>query len=337
MAEWQKNPPGPYQEGDYRYWRGSSATQVFIAQTLTGFKVKYRLELLFERVNNDEFNRARMLDDYAKYSLVVHYNNEVFWSYFNDTSCFFGIQWRMVNRLGEDYGMASTPVCRLLPNNNDLAVGTMHDHEMESELRKLAPFIKNGCAVTINYFRRDIFDIELIEENYAMITDAQKQAILASDRYGAHEEMFAVAALKRRYDFLDKNEQKHETDHLSIETVKAGRGVKIKWRFTQMNPFPYELLGFRSTGGFYADQLRMSCRIIFSKNFDFPVPVPPQIYRCLSRSVREKPRLAARPGSLPKIKSFPGDGRIPFLYHFFSARHFFTPSLLPTNSCFQPF
>src|SRR5581483_7554761 len=57
-------------------------------------------------------------------------------------------------------------------------------------------------------------------------------------------------------------------------------------------------------------QFLISCRMRFSRNFDLPVPVPPQQYRCLSRSVREKPSVAFRPASWPRMRSLPGRWRI---------------------------
>ena len=87
-----------------------------------------------------------------------------------------------------------------------------------------------------------------------MITPEQKQALLESDRYKWIQEVIAVAALKLRLDVLDHNEQRHETDELVIETTKAGRGLKIKWQFKPDVSRDYELLGFRTTGGFFHDK-----------------------------------------------------------------------------------
>ena len=65
----------------------------------------------------------------------------------------------------------------------------------------------------------------------------------------------AVAVLKRRLDFLGRqSNQKHEAEMFSIETEKVGRSVRIRWKLKAHAPEGYELVGFRKTGGYFANQ-----------------------------------------------------------------------------------
>src|SRR3989442_177966 len=54
----------------------------------------------------------------------------------------------------------------------------------------------------------------------------------------------------------------------------------------------------------------MSCLTKHSVSFDLPTSVLPQIYKCLFRSVRGKPRVAFLPASWPRMRSLPGGERI---------------------------
>jgi hypothetical protein len=212
------------------------------------------LEVTFGSVDNEEFHRAGMQTDSVKRSTVIDYNNQVVLPYLDSLSCFFTTRWEVVKSSGQQCVKPSSSIYRLLQDNDQLVVSRVYDDQIETQLRKLAPFRKNGCTVSILHFNINNLDTELTELNYAMITDEQKKAILASDRYDAYEEAVAVTALKRRFDLLDKNEQTHPADNFVIETVKAGRGVKILWRLAHGVPSNHELLGFRRTGGFYPDQ-----------------------------------------------------------------------------------
>src|SRR5262249_49034522 len=112
---------------------------------------------------------------------------------------------------------------------------------------------KYGCESKLTQFRT-FFSNDIIEKNYAMLTDEQKRAILATEEFSEREAILAVAVLKRRMDFFDKNEQRYDAEYVSIETAKAGRGVLIRWEIKPDALGRYELVGYRNTGGFSPNQ-----------------------------------------------------------------------------------
>ncbi len=91
---------------------------------------------------------------------------------------------------------------------------------------------------------------DLIEENYAMLTDEDKQEIRTERSYNALEEKLTVAFLKRGLDFQKRQmKQRHESGLIDIETEPAGELLRINWQFkTDLGGF---LMGFRRTGSFF--------------------------------------------------------------------------------------
>jgi hypothetical protein len=85
-----------------------------------------------------------------------------------------------------------------------------------------------------------------------MLTAKQKEAILADKRFGQFEETLAIAALKRRLDFQRTHfTQSYYGAGILITTERSGRAFKIKWEFGKNVSTGYELLGFKTTRGFY--------------------------------------------------------------------------------------
>lgn len=148
--------------------------------------------------------------------------------------------------------LSGTAVYQLSEENEHSIIREVFDTALKVKFSQL-PYNKNGCEVKLAHFENNIFTNELIEENYAMLTEEQKEAIQNDDRFGAWEEMLAVAALKRQLDFLKKGKNTFEADYYSIETERAGRSLKIRWKLRE-GVSGYNLLGFKATGGFSADK-----------------------------------------------------------------------------------
>lgn len=86
-----------------------------------------------------------------------------------------------------------------------------------------------------------------------MLSEEQKEAIMETTEFGMAAEMLAVSLLQYRLKFLKGGLQKYTADSFTIETEKAGRSLKIKWKF-KPDASGFYLWGFRDTGGFSNDQ-----------------------------------------------------------------------------------
>jgi len=89
-----------------------------------------------------------------------------------------------------------------------------------------------------------------------MLSEEQKTALLLDERFGAYEEMLAIAAMRRQLDFFEEPKQEYDAVAYKLEVERTGRMVKLKWTIhDSVNIEDYHLLGFRNTGGFSKDQL----------------------------------------------------------------------------------
>ena len=243
----------PYREGNYRYIQNFVPEEYFTTKTAAGFKVRYELRLICARVNNQDFNRCRMLDESRQKALVEDFNNSVFLPFLEERNCFFHLEWlttiegRMVHQIFR------SAVCRLQNPNGASTITEYAGRSITHDLSKKV-FKECGCECKVPYFNTRDFPNELIDENYAMLTEEQKLAVLEDERYGAYEEWLAVGAMKRTLDFFRHTSSKHEADMFSIETDKAGRCLKLKWMMKTDATSAYYLLGFRKTNGFGPDQ-----------------------------------------------------------------------------------
>jgi hypothetical protein len=225
----------------------------FDAHTLTGFRIGYRLTLECERINDAEFSTSHMHSRSAQLLLALGFRDSVLLSFLGERSCFFHLGWEQPRARGKVYDVFPVDICQVIQTNGHVAVREIPSHELARELKKI-PFSAYGCAVRLVDFHTAPLSENLVNENYAMLSKEIKEAIQKDERYGAWEEMLAIAALKRRLEFIENQyRQKHDSEWVPIETEQAGRGVKIKWRFTDAAPPEYELIGYRKTGGFSPD------------------------------------------------------------------------------------
>ena len=242
----------PYSELNPRYSRGFIINRRFTGRTEEKFKIQYELKLMCRRLNEEEFKRHRMMEESSRQELAAAFHDEIFEPHFKESSYIFYFDFHPLRKSPSPHELVTGLVGKLVLENQDVFLRYVPDTKIRYDLGKI-PFQKNGCEVT-GYFESCPFTDELIEENYAMLTDEQKTAVEADERYDAITEAIAVAALKKRLEFLGKStKQRHETDELSVETEKAGRGVLIKWRFKTSAPSGSELFGFRRQGGFFND------------------------------------------------------------------------------------
>ncbi len=197
-----------------------------------------------------------MYDKTNQTALVIAYNQEIFVPLFNDQSYFFHLAVQMFASADSRYQPRPVELCQCFGKDGAGFLRTCQPSELKEQLALPEHrYPKNGCVVTIQDFYKCALSDELIKENYAMLTKEQRNAVLLDDRYGAFEEMLAVAVLRRRLDLLDNKSQIYDSELFTVETEQIGRGLRIKWRFKpQVKGCGYDIVGFRRTGGFLADR-----------------------------------------------------------------------------------
>jgi hypothetical protein len=243
----------PYREGDVRYIKSFTLKETFTTRSLANFKVRYQLELLCARADNTEFNRMQMLDAEPQRDLAIQYHGDMFQRVFNNGSYFLSFELRRVVIGDCSFYRIRTPIRQASLEDGKLVVCEVRDTKIRAETLALPAYRKHGCEVTLVRTYVNIFDEKLIEENYAMLTEKQKEAILADKDFGAFQESLAVAALKLQRDFLENRDQRFETKYMTLETTKAGRGVKIEWKLKEAAG-GLSVRGYRKTGGFFGNQ-----------------------------------------------------------------------------------
>jgi hypothetical protein len=249
FVDWFTNP----EFKEYDLTPGFTAEKTFTTQTPAGFKVRYQFELICRRLDKEQSKRARMLDTGNREAFVAAYNQQILLPYFGERSCFFHIEWLKAVELNKQYEVFRTPVCQLLMSDAGQEIREFPDTQIMNDLGS-TPLLMNGCDAVMGEFNRNIFDDELVEENYAMLTAEQREAVLRDPRYGPFEEMLAVSALKRRLEFIGKlTNQSHEGDWFSVQTERVGQTVRIAWKMKEQIPAGYELVGFEKNEGFYSN------------------------------------------------------------------------------------
>jgi hypothetical protein len=227
----------------------------FVARTLLNFKVEYQLRVTVERVNPEEYRKHRMRQQSSRDHLVEVFNEQVVEPYLEKQSCFFKIEWRTPVALEQVWQPFRTALMQLHGENDQWLLREVPAKELEKAVLK-SRFRSHGCKLTHIFFKCPRISESLIKENYNMLSEEQKTALLLDERFGAYEEMLAIAAMRRQLDFFEEPKQEYDAVAYKLEVERTGRMVKLKWTIhDSVNIEDYHLLGFRNTGGFSKDQL----------------------------------------------------------------------------------
>jgi hypothetical protein len=225
----------------------------FVARTLLNFKVEYQLQVTAKRVNPEEYRKHRMRQQSSRDHLVEVFNEQVAKPYLEKQSCFFKIEWRTPVALEQVWQPFRTLLMQLQGENDQWLLREVPDKELEKAVLKTR-FRSHGCKLTHFVFKCPRISESLIKENYNMLTEEQKTAVLLDERFGAYEEMLAIAAMRRQLDFFEEPKQEYDALIYKLEVERVGRTVKLKWTLHDSVKDDYSLLGFRNTGGFSKDR-----------------------------------------------------------------------------------
>ena len=227
--------------------------RVFIEKTLASFAVPFRVILQCQVSNHDQYSKDRQKFDGEDSPVAGAYRDSVLRPLLDEHDCFFHLAWREVIYKESIYDAFPVTIERVTEKDGKIVVSEFLPVDFKEALEKI-PFADSGCAISlVDFHTSGLMSPALIEENYKMITDEQRRAILADPRYSGFEEGLAVHALKRRLEYERQQfKQVHESDWVTITTEQAGRGIKIKWQIKQQRGL--DLLGYRKSGSFSSDQ-----------------------------------------------------------------------------------
>ena len=243
----------PYHSFNIWVWNSFLVERVFISRTLAGFRVSYVLKLFCELKDKEEFRKAHMAEASSQQSLAYDFDLHVLQPFLAEHNRFFHLDWERVP-LTDAAGMAPTMICELVEENGTPFIQEVHEKRIKAELAALPPIRSKGCDVRVMDFSLPFLSNEVIEKNFNMLSNEQQQAILETPEFSAYSQQLAAALLKRRLDFFTSGMRRYQADSFIIETEKAGRSVKISWRFPNpLNP-GWSLLGFRTAEGFAKDE-----------------------------------------------------------------------------------
>lgn len=227
----------------------------FSIQSPANFEVNYRLRLVVEAPTEAHFYSARLGEKEAQIALAEHYNHDAFHRFLRENSYRFHLGWSETatrDQAGQQF-FASADA--FIEREDGMFFRHVGSSELEEKLQKVV-LTKDGLRITVSGIEQNLFPEKLIERNYAMLTEGQKEEIEHDRRYNEYDEMLAVAALKRRLEFQGAQyKRQHDGSQVSLQTERVGRDLRISWQFKPGAPSGCELLGFRKAGGgFYPDQ-----------------------------------------------------------------------------------
>jgi hypothetical protein len=230
-----------------------SIEQTFMAQTLSGFDVSYRMILQCERIDVPRTIKEEVENRFVQKGLAYEFRDKVFLPHFERMSYFWHLDYGIVAAAGSQFQVRPTIVGEIGEEDGCRVVRSVPCGRIQIEVEHLRPMEIRGCRIRLLDFSTLALSDEMIERNYRVLSDQQIKAILGTAEFSAAGEMFAVALLKRRLDFLRDGSRTYTADLFTIETEKAGRTLNIRWRFKAgaENCF---LWGFRNTDGFSNDQ-----------------------------------------------------------------------------------
>jgi hypothetical protein len=226
-------------------WKPHLHNQRFRARTKEKFYVEYELELAIKRVETGEFIKADMDLEKSHQILADDFNRYVFLPFLREHSYMFHLD-----------SKGGDPLATIVENcetEDKSRCRGVDEQRLKSELQSLS-YIKNGCLMTIRRFSVYV-PHELVEENYWTLSESDRDEIEKNENYVAFDEKLTVAALKRQLEFLrSQQKQRYNFGEIGIETERAGKALKIRWKFKNRICRGYELVGFRRTQGFYPNQ-----------------------------------------------------------------------------------
>jgi hypothetical protein len=237
----------PYENGPSNFSRSGT----FTAETVTGYKICYRILLEYSKSDPEAFKAERMLDEANRDRLVALANEHLVKPAFTKAGCFWRLHDRRYRR-GE--------LCCVVKEEDAYTVYRDHSCIEFNKLLAKQRFKGLGCG---GMARVELCDQtkDLIEENYSrMIKLYGSDAIEHTGKFMVEEESILVAAAKRALDlekeFRESQHcQAHSQNGVTIRTHLAGRALQIQWELKEEIGPRSALYGYAKQGGFPLETL----------------------------------------------------------------------------------
>lgn len=240
------------------FWHRSSyekhrriENEFYRGKTLSGFNVEYSLSIGCTRVGGYD------ADNYMHHAGVENAfkeeANNTFIKFLEEHSYCFHFGRQQLNAINE-----LTNVQPILVQHNFNEKGELSSREVpvasvNEELKNLPPIVCRGHELRLFELKVPILSDEVVDENYTMLSEEQKERIANDPDFGLTSEAFVVGLLKRRAAIFKIASEKHGADCFEVETEKLGRSIRIRWKLYP-TATGHHLLGFRKTDGFSSDQ-----------------------------------------------------------------------------------
>jgi hypothetical protein len=239
------------------YWVGPEAHithflwhRTFVATTAAAFKAKYKISCFVQKINVEEFRAARMLDENNQEALIDAWHKDVFLPLFQELRCSFHFFGKWANPNSEN-----PCLCRIeREGDREFLFWDLHCVDLEQRLKKLPPFEKNGCSLTLSCMNTESYE-SLIKENYDMIkmraVDIPDEAspIRILEEFVVIKMLHQQFELEQQFQHIQTN-QKHKGHYIRVETQLVASTIKLTWDCNHKDNVGYRLRGYRNDTGF---------------------------------------------------------------------------------------
>jgi hypothetical protein len=205
--------------------------ETFQTRTPAGFIAEYRLTVAATRISGDGSNYPQTVALPLRESSCREFNELKFLPFLRQSNYWFY------------YAETLALTLPVLQETPPIGVGQL---SIEGGTRRLRPIpfervakeavkipgTMKGWTLSLENFELAKVRSQIIEENYAMIPTEKREALEESEAYHFIDETLAVVILRRQLAFLrNQTRQVYEGISYVIETERAGRSLRVSWRF----------------------------------------------------------------------------------------------------------
>jgi hypothetical protein len=204
----------------------------FSAATLAGFKVAYRLKVGCQWIDAAEYCKTRMAEKSVRQSLLERFKQEVVQQFLDQHNVFFHLDWRKSAMLASNVNPVSIYEVKMEAGGQ--RIQEIHLPGFNETLRKLPVFTANGCELSVKDFSLPYPSNDMVKRNSTMITEEQRQAILARPEFSGESERLAIALLEKCMEpetmsalkeiglYVEFNKTIAEAERLVVKEIQQG-------------------------------------------------------------------------------------------------------------------
>jgi hypothetical protein len=234
VASAARRSMNPYSPSNLDHQKSFLIEGEFFAATLAGFKIAYRLEVGCERIDTDEYCKARMADDSVRQSLLERFHLEVVQRFLDEHNVFFHLDWRKAATVASNLSPVS--IYEVKREATGQRIQEIHLPAFKDRLRQMPPFVGNGCELTLADFSLPYPSSRMTKAKSGIISEEQRQLIFAHPEFSEESEKLAIAlhekslepettgALKGIGRYVEFSKTIAEAEQLVIKEIQHGPG-----------------------------------------------------------------------------------------------------------------